>query len=270
MAKKTKRELWDRERQVWYYKWEFLRRNEEFKADFEPLQKFIVNSKWRYLGVNPAVNRPSKKQLGEMVKKVFGSVKKFTKYLQLYFDLCRKWDMPGFIDPSIDLETYVLYFTDPGPELEHLMSYAIFVICGVVQSAKETYVGKASFLPVVLSIPKIHKHRTSGSDLIDLSINLKFPKAAIMAFLEFYVDLYKRDYASKLDKATRARLREYKDYLRIYDLKQQGLNFFDIASDVYKKDIGSIKKDAISIVENTERNYKSCLRLIKGGYKQIR
>lgn len=159
MPKLTKKELQNREFLVWYYKWEFLRRNEDFLSDFRPIQEFIMNIKTpKGFNFEKAKNLPPDK-ISALICHTCGDIEKWENTAQLYLQLCKKWEMPAFIDSSKNLKDF---FRFDEFNFNDAFGYFGFLLLGIIRGAQETYLGINPVLPAFFSIPAIQKHKIRG------------------------------------------------------------------------------------------------------------
>ncbi|MCF7895875.1 MAG: hypothetical protein K9L87_01375 [Candidatus Omnitrophica bacterium] len=276
MRKKEKIEAGKRELLVFLYKWEFLRRNTDFIKDFKPIDEFFGNVKIDRKKIKKIVNSSYKNKTPpfeqmQQWEKIFGDHRQWEKALTRYLELLKKWEMPVLFSPSFGIENIdELVIDDPEKWVTNLgetifidkFEYFFFLLMGFLQSAQKTSLGDNAILPAFIILPHLMNKKKTNQNILNVSINLKYPKPMILATVEFFIDSAKRSQPKK--KNTRARLEEYLNYLAIYDLRESGIGWRKIAKKVYPKEI---------FPENTKRKvmigYNKCLDLINSGYKDL-
>jgi hypothetical protein len=109
----------------------------------------------------------------------------------------------------------------------------------------------------------------SGEFMIDIQFN----RRKIVEKFKEYLDKFKEDYnnsikekASLPEKQRRARIEEYKRYLKVYDLRKIGWGEERIAKKFHS---GDSERDIDYAKKKVRRDFTRCLKLIKGDYGQI-
>jgi len=101
------------------------------------------------------------------------------------------------------------------------------------------------------------------------AINLDNPKPLIMKSFENQLNRYIKEYQktehSKDTPATRARLKLYDVYLRIYDHREKGWSWSRLANRFFKH-----IEDRNYAIRKVKREYQQCRKLIEEGYRHIR
>ena len=110
--------------------------------------------------------------------------------------------------------------------------------------------------------------------LVRIYVNMRFPKEKILDEFELLVDkgqkplqkMIKKVFRDKPEK--RLQLNQYDKYLKVYDHYKKGMSMAKLAKEFYPGYVESSGKDYAE--RKVLRDLNGCLRLIHGGYKQIR
>lgn len=127
-------------------------------------------------------------------------------------------------------------------------------------------------------IPIVHRERdfdnkpryiASGEFFIDL----EYPKETILRRISDYLDEYKKVRNKEDADMHRTRFGNYDNYLKVYDLREQGWSWDKLANKFYKGDVerANLGVKGINYAKRkVKRDYERCKKLIEGGYGQIR
>lgn len=282
MVKKTKRQSareseaalrYEKARQ---YKWEFLRRNENYVRDCERWsgrqrdrwnEREVILS-FPYTGMTAALREMGTGQIGT-------DDEYFKRYERQWDDLrstayhhrakkggqrrserrrkwtpyWKKWHIILPVHPSCeDLPSFVS-FQRPSAVYHSLFSgYPAAVGPDDLQPGSR----KASYLLVDWTSP-------SEEILSDFERILAGVKARL------HLRLRSKGIELMEDRKRRTRFEEYSKYLQIYDLRRSGLTFERIAEVIYPH-----HKSPESAVQLVKANFNAAKRLVNGGYKKIR
>ena len=224
--------LTKREKLCLKYRWEFLRRNREYQKDYF----FII----------------MKLNVVDIIKNSYphSLVKKALKILS-------KWDLLNPIPPKLSFDA--LLRSDKKLKsfyLDSLIVDELAIDCFEnpdLLSTEELYV-KASYL--------------------DMRIDMRFPKEKILDEFKFLVDNWQK----RLKKAMksfpnskpepRLQIDQYDRYLKVYDQHRKGVSFDKLAKKFYPNYVESPGMNYAQL--KVQRDISSCLKLIHGGFKQIR
>ena len=97
-----------------------------------------------------------------------------------------------------------------------------------------------------------------------LKLNVRKPKGDLLADVEMYVDMARANLAMQGEPVhdTKRQLALYDVYLEVWDLREKGMTFDDIAGHL------SAKPDAVN-TDTVQVRYKAAQKLIEGGYRDI-
>jgi len=223
--------------------WEFLRRNREYKKD---------HAEW----LNLTSPTPENVQSG-------------------YRRLAEKWRMPPF-DPT-QKECRSVAPNDP--------KYSDYRLCSLRDAAAVQFMASPESIVKFNWAtkegceypPKENPHKYDGTDFlgnvnphdmkqINLTINLLYPKSDILAAIEGVFLRFHKKHATERLPNTRKRLDKYFDLLKVYDLKESGKTYQEIIDALHLKS----KTGSDVLMTQVSREYRKAVRLIKGGYEQIR
>jgi len=214
------------------YRWEFLRRNKEYQRDYA---RITVT-----LGVTDIIRNKYPEQL---VHKVL--------------EILSKWDLLNPIPPKLSFSA--LLKSDKKLRSFHMDS---LLVSGF---AIDIYDSPDSLSPEKLYV--------NGS-MVKLYVDMRYPKEKILDEFTLLVDNWQkrlRKMRKKLPFAEpekRLQLNQYDKYLKVYDHHRKGMSMAKLAKKFYPGYIESSGKDYAQ--RRVLRDINGCLRLIHGGYKQIR
>lgn len=247
MGKKTNKQ-YDNERiETFGIKWEFLRRNKAYIKDYEKYAGENNYDKWfdffqKKYGIlsplNPKVSffesvKESKKIRIKNKGKRSSFAKRFAKVkYALIAEYLHYWAKGAF---CLDNDNhYVSHDIDGNVDTEPLSDNEI----------KE-------------------------KDAIKILIDLDAPLRRILSETQKIVKQW-QERRSKVVKnsANRLRLSEYKRYIEVYDLKNQGWAWDELAEKFYEMDVE--RGDINYAKRKVKRDYGRCKKIIDGDYRQIR
>jgi hypothetical protein len=215
------------------YRWEFLRRNKEYQSDYD------------YITTKLKVTDLFKKEPTDPVA-------------QKVIEVLLKWDLLAPIPPYLSFSA--LLKSDEKLKSVYIESLAVgeFAI-------------DCSESPDLLSPEDLY---VKGS-MVEMSVDMKFPKEKILDEFNLLVDIWQKQLKRMLKKipkakkpAKRLQIAQYERYLKIYDRHRKGMTFEKLAKQFYPAYIELPGKDYAK--RKVLRDINNCLRLIHGGYKQIR
>lgn len=104
--------------------------------------------------------------------------------------------------------------------------------------------------------------------VVNLLVDVTRRKEIILAELDKIISYWKKVRANK----TRVIFKKYDIYLMIYDWKENGCSWREIARKLQKRNLepGWNKADTENLRRHALRAYNQCKKLIDGGYRQIR
>ena len=214
------------------YRWEFLRRNKEYQRDYA----YIT-------GTLKVVDIIRNKYPEPLVHRVF--------------KILSKWDLLNPIPPQLPFST--LLKSDKKLKSFHMDSLS------VNDFAIDMYDSPDSLSPKDLYI--------KGS-LVRIYVNMRFPKEKILDEFELLVDKWQKPLKKMIKKVfrdkpeKRLQLNQYDKYLKVYDHYKKGMSMAKLAKKFYPGYVESSGKNYAE--RRVLRDLNGCLRLIHGGYKQIR
>ncbi len=214
------------------YRWEFLRRNKEYQRDYV----YITDT----LKVTDIIRN---KYPEPLVHKVF--------------KILSKWDLLNPIPPQLPF--CALLKNDKKLKSFHIDSLS------VKEFAIDLYDSPDSLSPEKLYI--------NGS-MVKMYVDMKFPKEKILDEFELLVDKWQKPLKKMIKKVfrdepeKRLQINQYEKYLKVYDGHRKGMSLAKLAKIFYPGYIESSGKDYAE--RKVLRDINGCLRLIHGGYKQIR
>ena len=110
--------------------------------------------------------------------------------------------------------------------------------------------------------------------MLKMYVDMRFPKEKIFDEFELLVDRWQKPLKKMIKKLPRAKpekrlqLNQYEKYLKVYDHYKKGMSMAKLAKKFYPGYVESSGKDYAE--RKVLRDLNGCLRLIHGGYKQIR
>ena len=133
------------------------------------------------------------------------------------------------------------------------------------------------FQPTVLdcSTPSISVRQTPMElRFVKFQIDIAQPLDSIFAELEVQIEIAKSWYRFHIGelpdfrKRPRVRLQEYDSYLKVWDLRQQGLTFEEIAFRLFPREM-KILNSRSAITKRVRSHFQRAKQLIEGEYRQI-
>ena len=227
MSRLTKRGKQKKLKKLLRYKWEFIRRNKEYIADYNKLRR---------LGrvLTPAYKLTS---TGRSIYK---------KWYKQQCLILRKW---GFApnDPS-------------KPRIKVASSWMNMIS----EQHKQPVVSHTLLLPSRRDrTDKVYGLTFGLFDRIQITLDLCFPKEEMLDAIEDVISIYQDP--RKTGISTKRTLEsQYKQYLAIYDLRQRRTTWKKIALKTYPNDKDI---DIDSYIKKVKRNYKACVDLINNHWK---
>jgi len=247
MANKSKRSLESEAFRSLYFKWEFLRRNNQYRKDCDAyLASTDKNKGWALLD------------------------KFYTKYA-----------FPP-LDYRMDLGQLFNKEKQQKRNRKYLIRFMVFFKWHI--AAPSGYSKKSlEEMSCPHSFKCIPRGRFNQNDYqkiqtAQIKINLAYPKEQILNAVEGIIDSINATFNKKrkLQKKSRKQLEQYRYYCMIYDLKKTGkMSDGEIVKKVYPKEC----EEALTTAENIDydslltrvrREYKVAKNMINGGYRQIR
>jgi len=225
------------------YKWEFLRRNQEFQRDYAAFASQFPEWITEYGGLisSTSINDPAALPIfHEHVSKI-----------------SQRWWVMAPMDPSRSIPSQLPEDFDPPSfykplEVESGSSWAVTQYGSNVRGP---FTARELRFPV-------------------FQIDIAQPLEMILAEVEFWIENSKLTYRSYIGpvpefrRRRRARLEEYESYLKVWDLRVQGLTFEQIAFRLFPRQMKNEDvRDAMT--KRMRSQFLRAEKLIEGEYKQI-
>ena len=270
-----------KQEKVAYYRWEFLRRNEEYIKDFN---KYFPN----FEKIAPEWKKPGLKEAEEFYEKYSINFPINPKY--------SFWEIRDYIE-KINPKDYV---KEAG--LKIAFKELEYIKMGESKKGRPC----AAFSPVIYSylmdsnncvLSEDEKGRVAlcnfwqekngkfksklieGEDLEDFDvsritvhIDISQPTHEIIKAIKNILSKWKKIYLKK--HPTRVRMKEYDKYLEIYDLRKKSRR--EIAKEVYKNEYNRLVNcnrnscNFMPVFQKISENLKAAEKIVEGGYKNIR
>jgi hypothetical protein len=244
---------------ILHYRWEFLRRNQEFRRDVDQfVSKFASWFRDRGWWYDPEV------KYCESDKKYWS-----TAIHPNLWRILSKWDVAGLVpydwqfNPSGKYELRQGVSVDlPGRKMEtrsgdvrrlHESEFSWFAERLQAYRSGEVVNGE--------SLPESYLDRT-----IILSVDIAYSVGSNLAKIEAEIRNARREYKAKhgslgrQERRPRRRFEQYDDYLKVWDLKQSGLSLAKIALEFYPD---------IDALERVRDHHRRAKELIGGQYREI-
>lgn len=254
MAELSKHEVFARELLILAIRWEFLRRNEKFREEFKPIK--LYSEKHSPLDKAKALWRS------------FGDkAEAFNQHYELYKQLSKKWECLALFDMNDNAVSFFEKLYDPRKNRflnKKKHAYLFFFFTNLLETWVSSVKNGSGDLPASFTF-LLDDHAANNKQMF-VTIDPNAPKFLIMQYLEIIVDTLKMG-----KKDERARFDKYGEYLAIYDLHtKKRKKFFDICDILYPNKMNSNSVFTTSVEESVMRNYRKCVDLIDGGYREIR
>ena len=214
------------------YRWEFLRRNKDYQNDYRQI----------VLKLNGA----------DFFKDSYPEALR-----QKVSEILLKWDLLSPISPRLSFNE--LLESDRKLKSIYIDSLAV-----------NEFAIDCSESPDSLNQNDLYM---KGS-MLEMYVDMKFPKEKILDEFELLVDKWQKPLKKMIKKLPhtkpekRLQLNQYEKYLKVYDHYKKGMSMAKLAKKFYSNYIGLSGKDYAE--RRVLRDLNGCLRLIHGGYKQIR
>jgi hypothetical protein len=237
-----------------WYKWEFLRRNLQYRKDYD---KFIREfGAWF-------------KKHGKLEQAVYWSPRVWNYYGRVIAPraqrLCQKWQVIDLFPPDWKFSQDGSYAYSSH---DHVLLPTGYTSDEIRELGKVTEHGSQLTLKRVLkSIPSDTRRNTDRIRYYSLRLDFAYPLRTLLDQAEQEITQRKQRYDRAHPALPRARSRkrrrlgEYDQYLYIWDRRVEGKTFVEIGNDVFPGQIGKAQR--------VRDNYRAAERLIAGGYKEI-
>jgi hypothetical protein len=226
------------------YRWEFLRRNNDYKKHYQEMESFF---------------RENDLSLNDYATVVYISAINIP-----FTDICLKWDIRRPFDPNRSYDEY--YF-------EALRHKDVDTLHGLLAPTTDDPVCEAIALDFVgfegLDLEEIDGRLTNKfleTKKCMIEINLKYSKARIIEAVKQLIDdrqsfLERKNALTKEDKySTKKRYENYDYYLAVYDLKKAGKSCSQTRKALHMNGIESAE------IQTAMDYYKAAKKLVKEGF----
>jgi hypothetical protein len=260
MAKKGKKEYSRHEYELFALRWEFLRRNRKYICD---IKRCSASS--RSLRGSDPQQRSEQREIWAMY------------FMGLY-------GIAFPLDPGVSfLECRVPLVKAPGDSKKRRGTRNRFVrrssdvvdlsdlrvlFKGAYCLTPDRHVEADAYGEVISSKPLTDEEIRQAKS-IEVLIDLDVSMERILHEVKGIVSKWKKMKANLvLSGKTRARLAEYKRYLKVFDMRSDGASWERIAGRLYKADV---EKGRLSYAKRkARRDYERCESMIAEGYRQLR
>lgn len=260
--------------QVQIFQWEFLRRNPDYKQDYDRLIRrfgawFRENGYW------------------------YERHQSYTRQASVFFineicpvlnEICRKWQISDPFSPEWKFDLHGLHeyaphccvYVPTGYTAGQAAQYWAHVPVQLIQNAGELEPFSSPFRSLS-PLPIRQKRRPQPDDVrhLNLRLDATLPLRELLDQTARAVRFHRRKYSQQLrmfkdEPKTRRRLLEYRVYLKIWDLRLQRKTFPEIANIVFPREYASHPRRRNPLVQRVTDEYARAKELIMGGYKELR
>ena len=105
-----------------------------------------------------------------------------------------------------------------------------------------------------------------GSAALKITIDLTWPTEEILRQVKELVDSVKDAAEDRFVENRRLRLKKWEEYIEVYDMREDGMTYSDIADVIYKRTDGKGDPPTSNTVEH---KYKAAQKQINGGHRTI-
>jgi hypothetical protein len=260
MAKRGKEEYSAHEHELFALRWEFLRRNQKYIHD---IKRCLASS--RSLQRADPQERSDQREAWDMY------------FMGLY-------GVAFPLDPGVSfLESRVPLVNTPRHSKRRRAAGNRFVrrssdvmdlsdlrvlFKGAYCLTPDRHVEAGAYGEVINSKP-LTDEEIRQTKSIEVLIDLDVPTERILREVESIVSAWKRVRAGVVPaRKTRARLAEYKRYLKVFDMRSGGASWERTAERLYPEDV---EKGRVSYAKRkARRDYERCESMIAEGYRQLR
>lgn len=262
MPKKSSRQQIEEDRLIAWYKWEFLRRNPEYREDYDEFVRKFARwfrkhgffyddtmkwspDEWRFFGATIAPRAQK---------------------------LCEKWHVLEPYPPDWKFTDSGVYKYSPGEHVSLSTGYTSDEITGfwrlLRDRSQQTREAFEAALPTDTRRPSTEADRIRYHSLY---LDFFRPLKSLLAQANQEISQRKKRYDKahpkppeppRLASARRRRLDQYEQYLRVWDMKIQGLSYAAIGSELFR--------DEWEPERRVKDYYRAAKRLISGGYRELR
>jgi len=277
---KRNRTLEDREvRQLRWFQWECLRRNSEYRSDYNNLiERFgdwLRRKRFWY----------ERHSWSDRDSYFF-----YSKVCPVLRAICIKWQIKEPFPPDWIFDSHGEYESGPGnrvylPTGCSADSAGSLFPQGPVERVRNRkgFHGRASEpvrnpfrWPLQEARRKTESQWEDDPRYLQLKLDVTRPQEALLeqtlTEIRFHRRKHSKFLAKFLSKAkfkSRRRLDQYDIYLKVWDLRQKGLSFPEIAKQLYPREYGPSPDPRNPIIQRVRDHYSRADELIQGGYKEL-
>jgi hypothetical protein len=230
------------------YRWEFLRRNQEYISDYNDCISELKSIKGEQKDFAQDL---LKRLLNNEIMSISGLIQKDLTYFMSHYDI---WGVlnPAFDPQQIDQETV-------NNRLISCFAHKL----AVAMLTDEYFLGRSD-----ADIAKT-RHLVLA---VDADANIENIIEEVRSFVTVWKN--KRSRVIK-KKRRRVRVEEYARYLKVYELRKERKSYREIAKKVFPKEYKSFTQysdkheDVAPVIEKVKNNLFACQELVDGGYKII-
>jgi hypothetical protein len=275
MGKKGKEREFQERRQIRWYQWEFLRRNPDYKRDYDELMaKFGPWFRKRGFWYQA--------QRGDAQYTRRESLFYYNKIWPALREICTKWSISDPFPPEWTFDEFGFHAYAPRRFVSLPTGYksedAEFLWnTGPVELVRDNRRGAFTerFKIQQRSAKESQgKLRAPDSHLLLLRVDVTRPQKELLPDILSAIRLH-RDKLSRAGspdvttKRGRRRLDQYSVYIRAWDLRQKGRSFREIAQEIYPKEYPHHPAPRNPITQRVLDHFRRAETLIHGGYKEL-
>ena len=281
MGKKGKERDFQEHQKIRWYQWEFLRRNPDYKRDYD---EFMARfGPWfRKRGFWYQLQRGDAKYTSRDLLSYFNNIWPPIK------EICAKWCISDPFPPEWTFDARGYHAYAPGRVVSLPTGYtserAAFLWTTWNTGPVELVRGNQNtpfsvrFKMQQRTINQVNKSQgklhTPDPRLLLLTVDVTRPQKElvpdILSAIRLHRDKLSRTASVSVTKTrTRRRLDQYPVYLRVWDLRQAGRTFPEIAREIYPKEYPHHPTPRDPINQRVQDHFRRAEVLIHGGYKEL-
>lgn len=255
MPRKSQRRQADETQLLAWYKWEFLRRNTEYRNDYDN----FVNQFGAWF-----------QKHGHLYESTYWSPDVWKQYGRVIAPraqkLCEKWQVIDLLPPDWKFDDSGIYEYSRVGHVLLPTGYAAEEIRELWKNTRHhsqlTLKAFEKNLPTDTSLIRVDRIR-----YYNLRLDFAQPLRRLLAGARQEITQRKRRYdrshpvPPRVAHTKRLRLDRYETYLQVWDLRVQGKTFYEIGAELFPHQRGSAQR--------ARDNYQASKRLILGGYTEI-
>jgi hypothetical protein len=275
MAKKGQTLEIQEVRQIHGFKWEFLRRNAEYRLDYDRLidqfGNWFRDKGFWYEDQN-------------LTNEDFVFFR--NRICPILTEMCVKWQITEPVPPDWTFDAHGLHRCGPNVRVYiptdctpdragHLWNQGpVELIENLPQPQPGDPVRSPFRWLSVKPCRKTSDEETDNPRFLHLKLDVARTQAELIQQTLDSVQFHRRKYARQLKSLkgrpqTRRRLNQYAEYLKVWDLRKSGLRLYQIAMRLYPIEYKSYPKTKNPIIQRVTDHYARAKQLIDGGYKEL-